>query len=93
MKTQDLEINPKYRRRARPLNKFGQWAEAHDLNGPALDQALNVSRNHSYAYTVALDHPKFSVPRPLVMARIVALTDGAIQPNDFYDLTATRAAA
>lgn len=82
----------KYGRRARPLNKFGDWCMQRSITGPVLDQTLGVGKNHSYRYIVPLDHPRFAVPRPAVMSKIVALTEGAIQPNDFYAPAAEAAA-
>jgi hypothetical protein len=82
----------KYGRAARPLNAFGQWCQVRSLIGQALDQALGVGTNTSYHYIRPLDHPRYSVPPAQVMAKIYALTRGAIQPNDFYDLASWRGA-
>lgn len=77
---------PKYGRHRRPVNAFGRWCIEHGLVGETLDEALGVGRQHGYRYTLPLDHPRFSIPRKLTMERIVALTGGAITPNDFYDI-------
>jgi hypothetical protein len=74
----------KYGRHRRPMNAFGRWCLANGWSGEALDRELGVGRQSGYRYTLPLDHPRFMVPRPPVMARIVAMTAGAITPNDFY---------
>lgn len=78
--------NTKYSRANRPLNRFGKWCAEKGVTGPALDRLLGVGKNQSYHYIVPLDHDRFAIPRPAVMARIVELTDGQVQPNDFYDI-------
>ncbi len=86
-----LANNAKYGRASRPLNKFGRWCAEHGLVGTDVDKALGVGVNTSYRYIRPLDHQLFNVPPAPVMARIFALTGGAIEPNDFYDIDAWRA--
>lgn len=75
------------------MNKFGRWCAERGLDAAELDQALGVGTNTSYHYIRPLDHPRFNVPPAPVMARIFALTGGAVLPNDFYDLESWRASA
>ena len=62
--------------------KLADYIKLSATSAPALARALGVTHKAVYQWL----HGD-SVPRPEHMALIVRLTDGAVLPGDFYDLS------
>ena len=62
--------------------KLKQYLQEYDISAVAFQAMINVkSRNTVYRYIRGENRPD-----PEIMQRIIRVTDGAVQPNDFYDL-------
>ena len=65
------------------VNKLRQWRTSQELSVDALAAMVPCTRQTWYAWE------RFAtIPPEAMMRRIVEITAGAVQPNDFYDLPA-----
>ena len=65
-------------------SKLKAWRQAQGLSARDLATKVGVSR-----ITVHSWERGASIPPPELMRRLVELTGGAVQPNDFYTITLT----
>lgn len=68
--------------------KLADWIEVKGLKSKWVAAQLRVSPT-----TLSMYCTEQRVPRPDVMRRIIQLTDGHVEPNDFFDIRALRAVA
>ena len=61
---------------------LSEYLDLTGLSVPALQKKLGIRTVDSVYKYLRGDH----IPSPEVMARIFKATNGAVQPNDFYDL-------
>ncbi|MCR9256203.1 MAG: helix-turn-helix transcriptional regulator [Alphaproteobacteria bacterium] len=62
--------------------KLADWIRAQNLTLSEVGRACGVDNHSNFRRYVTGK----TIPRPETMARIVEVTGGAVQPNDFYDL-------
>jgi transcriptional regulator with XRE-family HTH domain len=75
---------PERPRRRKPLGgALGRWLMEHDLG--IADFGKRVGVTHS---TISRICSGTKMPSPALMERIAVATDGAVQPNDWFDLEA-----
>ena len=60
--------------------KLKKWRKSADLTLTQLAEAVGVSD-----ITIGRYERGERTPRPKIMAQIVRVTDGAVQPGDFYE--------
>lgn len=61
--------------------KLGDWRRREAMTQPDLAIALDVTLSSVARYETGT-----RMPEPDVMRRVYVVTDGSVQPNDFYDL-------
>lgn len=61
--------------------KLKKWRKSADITLTQLAADVGVSD-----ITIGRYERGERIPRPKIMARIVRLTDGAVRPDDFYDI-------
>ena len=66
------------------------WRKQKGLTQTQLAERLGVTQPYVSSMERAVDP---AIPNPSIMKALFELTDGAVQPNDFYSLPALRSKA
>lgn len=59
--------------------KLRDWLIRHDIDQAAFGRLIRTTQASVSRYATGR-----RIPRPVIMARVVKATDGAVRPSDFY---------
>ena len=65
---------------------FSHYLSGHDLTFAEFGRSINASRMTVRRWTLPKGHADRRLPSEAIMVKIYALTRGAVEPNDWYDL-------
>lgn len=62
--------------------ELGKYLQKHKISQSAFAEQVGTRQSAIWAYV-----HKRKQPRPVMIAKIIRATDGAVTPNDFYDVS------
>lgn len=75
------------------VNPLRAYLDRHSLTLAAFADRIESYPANVRRYSLPFDHREFERPRQATMAKIVEATNGEVQPNQFYGLPPSEAAA
>lgn len=76
-----------------PANPLRAYLDRNGLDIAAFATQIGETYATTRRHTLPLDDPEFVVPKPERMSKIVAATNGEVQPNGFFGLPPSADAA